>query len=204
MNDIGYTALLLALVISAYGTVAPLVAVRLGRRDIMKSAENASYVLGAAVLVGAFTLFYALMTRDFSNQYVYEYTSRELSWFYTASAFWAGNAGSMLLWLFFLGVFTALVVYQNRRKNRELLPYVITVLMGTSLFFAALMVFSSGSNPFVTAPAGGTVPENGFGLNPMLANPGMVIHPVSLYAGLRGRGRPVRVRHGGARDQAFG
>jgi cytochrome c-type biogenesis protein CcmF len=182
MNEIGYTALLLALVISAYGTVAPLVGVRTGRRDVARSAERASYALAAAVIVAAFALMYALVTRDFSNQYVAEYTSRELSWFYTVSAFWAGNSGSMLLWLFFLGIFSAIVVYQNRSKNRELLPYVITVLSGTAFFFSLLMVFTSGGHPFATLPAA-SVPQNGVGLNPMLANPGMVIHPVSLYLG---------------------
>jgi cytochrome c-type biogenesis protein CcmF len=182
MNEIGYTALLLALVISAYGTVAPLVGVRTGRRDVARSAERASYALAAAVIVAAFALMYALVTRDFSNQYVAEYTSRELSWFYTVSAFWAGNSGSMLLWLFFLGIFSAIVVYQNRSKNRELLPYVITVLSGTAFFFSLLMVFTNGGHPFATLPAA-SVPQNGVGLNPMLANPGMVIHPVSLYLG---------------------
>ncbi len=182
MNDVGYTALLLVLVIAAYGTVAPLVGVRLGRRDLLKSAENSAYALGAAVTVASAALMYALVTRDFSNQYVAEYTSRELPGFYTVSAFWAGNSGSMLLWLFFLGVFAAVVVYQNRRKNRELLPYVIAVLSGTALFFSILMLFTQGSNPFVSIPAG-QVPQNGMGLNPMLANPGMVIHPVSLYVG---------------------
>jgi cytochrome c-type biogenesis protein CcmF len=185
MNQIGYTALLLALLVSAYGVVAPLIGARTGRRDWAKSGEHAAYALAGIVTVAAFALLWALVTRDFTNEYVYSYTSKELGGFYTVSAFWAGNSGSLLLWLLILGIFTAIVVYQNRRKNRELMPYVIPVLMTMTLFFSALMTMTKGSNPFATLPPG-IQPENGAGLNPMLENPGMVIHPVSTYLGYVG------------------
>ncbi|MCZ7665026.1 MAG: cytochrome c biogenesis protein CcsA [Thermoleophilia bacterium] len=185
MNQIGYTALLLAVVISAWGVVAPLIGVRTGRREFVKSGENAAYALGAVVTLASAALLYALVTRDFGVEYVYSYTSRELSWFYTVSAFWAGNAGSMLLWLLILALFTAIVVLQNRRKNRELLPYVVSILMTIALFFSAILAFVKGSNPFALVPAG-VVPANGAGLNPMLENPGMVFHPVTTYLGYVG------------------
>lgn len=182
MNQIGYTALLLALVMSAYGIVAPLVGARTGRREFVKSGERAVYALAAVVLAAAACLFYMLVTRDFSNEYVASYTSRELNWFYTVSAFWAGNSGSMLLWLVILGVFGAFAVFQNRHKNRELLPYVISILMSIAFFFSLLLTLLPEANPFKGVP-GGVVPANGNGLNPMLENPGMVIHPVTLYLG---------------------
>ena len=185
MSQIGYTALLLAVAISAYGIVAPLIGARTGRREFIKSGEHAAYALCGVVVLAAGILIYALLARDFSLEYVYGYTSRELSWFYTISAFWAGNAGSLLLWLLILGIFTALVVYQNRRKNRELLPYVIAILMTISLFFSILMTVTKGSNPFALYP-GGVAPANGAGLNPILENPGMVAHPVTLYLGYVG------------------
>ncbi|HZK49566.1 MAG TPA: heme lyase CcmF/NrfE family subunit [Thermoleophilia bacterium] len=184
MNQVGYTALLLGLMIAAYGVVAPLIGVRTGRREWIKSAENATYAFAGVAIVASAALFYALITRDFSNEYVASYTSRELSWFYTVSAFWAGNSGSMLLWVLLLGVFAAIAVYQNRHKNREILPYVISVLMVVGLFFTILLTTSAGSNPFAVIPGGG--PANGEGLNPMLENPGMVIHPVTLYLGYVG------------------
>lgn len=184
MNQVGYTALLLAVVISAYGVVAPLVAARTGRREWTRSAENACYAFAAVTVIASIALLYALVTRDFGNEYVTSYTSRELSWFYTVSAFWAGNAGSMLLWLVLLGVYSAVVVYQNRRKNREILPYVISVLMAVGLFFSLMLTTSHGSNPFAEIP--GAAPANGAGLNPMLENPGMVFHPVTTYLGYVG------------------
>jgi cytochrome c-type biogenesis protein CcmF len=182
MNQIGYTALLLAVVVSAYGVVAPLIGVRTGRREYLKSAERATYGLAGVVVIASFALFWALVTRDFSNSYVYNYTSKGLNWFYTVSAFWAGNEGSLLLWLLILSLFAAAVVYQNKKKNRELLPYVISILMVMTLFFSILLTVVKGSNPFVT----GAGAENGAGLNPMLENPGMVIHPVSTYLGYVG------------------
>src|SRR5660397_275825 len=128
MNEIGYAALLLAFVSTGYGTVASIVGARTGRWEYVKSAERAVYAYCASVSVAGFALFYALLSSDFSNEYVYQYTSLDLSWFYKASAFWAGNSGSMLLWLLILGIFGAIVIRQNRTQNRELIPVSYTHL----------------------------------------------------------------------------
>ncbi len=184
MNQIGYTALLLAVMLAAYGAVMPVVGARLGRRDLIQSGLHSAYALAAVVGVAAVVLWIAMMTRDYSNYYVWQYTSNDLNGFYTFSAFWAGNAGSLLLWLLLLAGFSATVVYQNRVKNRELVPYVVSVLMVVSLFFGLLLVAFEGSNPFEANPMGS--PAQGNGLNPMLENPGMVIHPVATYLGYVG------------------
>ncbi len=65
----------------------------------MRGAVTAVYVVAGLAVVASIVLVVALVTRDFSNHYVYDYTSRSLSLAYTVSAFWAGNAGSLLLWL---------------------------------------------------------------------------------------------------------
>ena len=184
MNEIGYSALLLAVMVSAYGIVAALVGARTGRREFVKSAQYAAYTLFALAALASAILLQQLLSRNFASDYVVNYTSRDLSTFYTISAFWAGNAGSMLLWLLLLGLFLAIAVYQNRFKNRELFPYVIAILMAIALFFSSLMVFSRGSNPFIVNP--GPAPANGQGLNPMLENLGMVFHPVTTYLGYVG------------------
>src|SRR5660397_189093 len=145
MNEIGYAALLLAFVSTGYGTVASIVGARTGRWEYVKSAERAVYAYCASVSVAGFALFYALLSSDFSNEYVYQYTSLDLSWFYKASAFWAGNSGSMLLWLLILGIFGAIVIRQNRTKNRELIPYVISIISFIGFFFALLMLTRSGT-----------------------------------------------------------
>src|SRR5680860_1831851 len=79
MNEIGYAALLLAFVSTGYGTVASIVGARTGRWEYVKSAERAVYAYCASVSVAGFALFYALLSSDFSNEYVYQYTSLDLS-----------------------------------------------------------------------------------------------------------------------------
>jgi cytochrome c-type biogenesis protein CcmF len=119
------------------------------------------------------------MNSDFSIEYVAKYTSTDLPTFYKFSALWAGNNGSLLLWAWLLTVFAAVVV--SGKKNRDLLPYAGSVMAGVSVFF--LLLLCTNSNPFTKLAY--SVPQ-GSGLNPMLQNPGMVIHPVTLYLGYVG------------------
>jgi cytochrome c-type biogenesis protein CcmF len=112
---------------------------------------------------------------------VAHYSSRDLPTFYAISAFWAGQSGSLLLWGWLLALFAAVVVLQNRDRNRPLMPAVVGVLSGIELFFLVLMVFLS--SPFQRLPS--PLPD-GHGLNPMLQNPGMIFHPPALYLGYVG------------------
>jgi cytochrome c-type biogenesis protein CcmF len=126
-------------------------------------------------------LTYAFVTRDFNVEYVASYSSRDLPMFYTISAFWGGQKGSLLLWAWVLGLFATIVVLQNRRKNRELMPYVIGVIAVVLIFFEFILVFMS--QPFERLSF---FPPDGKGLNPLLQNPGMVFHPTTLYLGYVG------------------
>ena len=112
------------------------------------------------------------MTRDFQVEYVAKYTNRSLSTVYTLAAFYAGQKGSLLFWGWFLSFYAAIVLFQNKRKNRELLPYVLAVMMIIIFFFSFLMVFVT--NPFEMLTY---TPADGKGLNPLLQNPGMNIRP---------------------------
>lgn len=119
------------------------------------------------------------MTGDFSIQYVASYTSSDLPPFYKLSAFWAGNNGSLLLWAWILTILAAIVTVG--RRDEDLKPYVGAVMMLISAFFLFLII--NTSNPFVKLPK---PLLEGNGLNPMLQNPGMVIHPVTTYLGYVG------------------
>jgi len=179
MADIGFFAVILAAAFSAYALMAYIVGLKKGRGDFLESAKGG--VIGAAVFTtaAALSLIYLLMTSDFSIEYVAMYTSSDLPAFYKFSALWAGNNGSLLLWAWVLTIIAAVVV--TGRKNRDLLPYVGSVMSLVSLFF--LFLLSTNSNPF--AKLVNQVVE-GNGLNPMLQNPGMVIHPITLYLGYVG------------------
>jgi len=181
MADIGYVALSIAFVLAAYAAVASLLAVRSGHGDLWLSARNAVWAAVALTSVASAALVYALATRDFSLRYVAEYTSRDLSMLLTLSAWWAGQAGSLLLWSWLLAVFAGVVLIQNRRQNKELTPYTVAVIMAVLAFFLGLCIFAA--NPFEKLPA---TPADGLGLNPLLQNKGMLYHPPTLYLGYVG------------------
>jgi cytochrome c-type biogenesis protein CcmF len=181
MADIGYVALSMAFVLAAYAAVASLIAVRSGQGDLWLSARNAVWAAVALTSVASAALVYALATRDFSLRYVAEYTSRDLSMPLTLSAWWAGQAGSLLFWSWLLAVFGGVVLIQNRRQNKELTPYTVAVIMAVLTFFLGIVIFAA--NPFEKLPV---TPADGLGLNPLLQNRGMLYHPPTLYLGYVG------------------
>jgi cytochrome c-type biogenesis protein CcmF len=102
---------------------------------------------------------------------------------YRLAALWGGQAGSLLLWLWMLSAYGASCMWFNRRQNRTLMPWVAVVLHANALFFLVLINYIS--RPFAPLPPG-TVMSDGQGLNPLLHHPVMMIHPLTLYAGLVG------------------
>jgi cytochrome c-type biogenesis protein CcmF len=185
MNSIGGFALRFAFVTAIYAVVMALLGSRLGRQELVRSAERAIYGVFGLVTIAMVAILYALLTHDFQLQYVVSVSNRAMSTFYLVAALWGGQEGSMLLWLWILSVYSALVVWQNRAHNRHLLPYVISTLMLTALLFLAMLVFAE--DPFRQLPH---PPQDGRGLNPLLQHPLMVIHPPNLYLGFVGYAVP--------------
>ncbi|MCL5958277.1 MAG: heme lyase CcmF/NrfE family subunit, partial [Chloroflexi bacterium] len=181
MPDIGYAALLIAFIVSIFTTISFAWGRIKGYNELLAAARNGVYAIAALTTVAAAILWYAFLTRDFQLKYVAEYSSRNEPLTYTISSFWAGQEGSLLLWVWLLSIFAAVVLYQNRDKHRELIPFVETTLVGTSAFF--LMILTLLSNPFFRLPV---VPQDGQGLNPLLQNPGMFFHPPTTYLGYVG------------------
>ncbi|MGQ9629055.1 MAG: heme lyase CcmF/NrfE family subunit [bacterium] len=181
MVDIGYFSLLIAVLVSGYAAVAAVVGARCGRGELVRSAENSTFAVAGLLTIGMVALLYAFLARDFQVAYVANYSSRNLPLIYTVSALWGGQEGSLLLWGWLLAIFAAVVVFQNRRQNRALMPYVVAVLMSVELFFLVLVAFIT--SPFARLDF---VPADGRGLNPLLQNPGMIFHPPTLYLGYVG------------------
>jgi cytochrome c-type biogenesis protein CcmF len=176
-SNLGNFSLLLTLLAAGYAVVVGFVGAARRRELAVRSAEGALQGAAVAVTVAGIALLYGLFQKDFSIEYVSQYTSRDLSMFYTLGAFWAGQAGSLLLWAWLLGLAGALVVVRNRSKNRELMPWVVPILSSVLLFFTVLSTFYA--NAFARVPA----PPDGQGLNPLLQNYGQWVHPIALYAG---------------------
>ena len=181
MADIGYIALFLALATSIYSAITYIIGVKKKHQALIESARNGLLATCGLVSVSVAVLLYAILSHNFQIEYVASYTSRDTPLAYLISALWAGNAGSLLFWAWLLSLFAMMVVLQNRNKNRGLVPYASSIIMLTEAFFLILLI--SVSNPFHEL---GFVPAEGMGLNPLLENPGMIIHPPLLLAGYVG------------------
>jgi cytochrome c-type biogenesis protein CcmF len=180
LPELGRAALAVCLGLALYALVAGLYAARTRRRRLAVSAQNALVAAFGATLVAAGVLLSALLRNDFSFSYVARHTSIELPTAYTISAFWGGQAGSLLLWLLVLTGFSAAVIVFNRRSGRDLLAWVVPVLGLVTVFFSFMLV--AVSSPFETQAA----PADGAGMTPSLQNPYMMIHPPFLYLGFVG------------------
>ncbi|MBP2241498.1 cytochrome c-type biogenesis protein CcmF [Cytobacillus eiseniae] len=184
MYLIGNIALILGIVISLYALIANIIGLKRKDERWLESARGGVLSLAFVASISAFLLFYILGTSQFQFQYVASYTNNELPIIYKLAAFWAGNAGSLLLWTFLLSIYTAIIVL-NKKKQNKMIPYVSSILLTNILFFYIVMVLNA--NPFEMTD---TIPLDGKGLNPMLQNPGMVLHPVTLYMGYVGLAVP--------------
>jgi cytochrome c-type biogenesis protein CcmF len=180
LPELGRAALAVCLGLALYALIAGLYAARTRRRRLAVSAQNALVAAFGATLVAAGVLLSALLRNDFSFSYVARHTSIELPTAYTISAFWGGQAGSLLLWLLVLTGFSAAAIVFNRRSGRDLLAWVVPVLGLVTVFFSFMLV--AVSSPFETQ----TAPADGAGMTPSLQNPYMMIHPPFLYLGFVG------------------
>ncbi len=185
MSILGRAALLLALAAAVYVVYAALRSRRPGGRAWEASAERAVYAVCAFTTLAVGTMWVALATDSFELRNVAEYTSSTLGLEFKLTALWGSQAGSLLLWAWILTVFSAIVVRTNRNRNRLLMPVVMAVLMGIAIFFLLLLSFVT--SPFETLAQ---VPAEGRGLNPLLQNPYMQIHPPMLYLGFVGLSVP--------------
>jgi len=181
MIEFGQITLSLVLALSLYGLLASYIGIKHRISQFVISSYRVVYsnffLLSIAILI----LGYNLAIKNYQLRYVAEHVSNRLPTFYAVSALWSGQSGSLLLWAWLLAMFSGIVVLQNYKKNRILLPYVTAVLSAIVLFFSAILVFIN--NPFERMAFAVT---EGQGLNPLLQNPGMVFHPPTLYLGYVG------------------
>jgi len=191
MAQIGQFALALAWVVTAYSVVASLLGIHLKHDKLIASGRNAALGTFACITTAIVCLGYLFAVSDFSIKYIAAHSNRDLPIYFKVSSIWGGQEGSLLFWGWLLTVYSALVIIQNWRKHSAMMPYVTAVLMATSLFFTTMHLFAV--NPFnqtvilqaQTSPIP-FVPADGSGLNPLLQDAYMVIHPPMLYLGFVG------------------
>jgi cytochrome c-type biogenesis protein CcmF len=182
MPNLGTFLLLSAFVVCSYAGVVSVVGARRRSRALIESGIGAFYLICALMTAASAVMINAFVTDDFSIKYVSHYSDSVQPMFYKFTSYWGGLDGSIMFWVFLLSIFGSVAVFVNRERHRELIPYVVATISVVEGFFLYLMVVHN--NPFTTYLT--PPPADGTGLNPVLQNYWMVIHPPSLYTGFVG------------------
>ena len=180
MPTLGTYTLLAAFIACAYAAAAAVAGHRGRSARLLESGIGAFYLVTALMTLASALIVQAFVTDDYSIRYVDQYSDSVQPLFYKLTSYWGGLDGSIMFWVFLLSVFGAISVKTNREQHRELIPYVIATIAVVQMFFLSIMIVDR--NPFATYLI--ETPVDGRGLNPLLQNPYMVIHPPSLYTGL--------------------
>ncbi len=176
---VGTIALLSAYVVAAWCVAAGIAGNARKSRRLVNSAVYGLYGFGALIALASILLIYAFVTHDFAIKYVAATSDVSMPTWYKVTAFWGGLDGSLLFWSFVLALFSVIAIAVNSKRHRDMIGYVVATIMVVQVFFISLLIFTK--NPFSTYLT--DPPIDGQGLNPLLQNYWMVIHPPSLYIG---------------------
>ncbi len=177
MAEIGYGSLVIAFAASVFGVLASLIGVRLRDNFLITAGRSIALLIFAAMSTAMAMLWLLLLTHNFQAKYVHDFTSSVMPAHYTFAAFWAGNAGSLMFMTWVLSGFAAAVTFFNRKTKPESMPYTTAVMLTITAMLTSMLVFKT--HPFLQFPF---KPDEGLGLNPILENPFMVIHPPLLLS----------------------
>jgi len=179
--EIGLFALCLALFFAAVQGVVPLVGVGRNSASLMSLGRSAAQGQWLLIAIAFGCLTYAFVANDFSVAYVAEHSNSALPLAYRVAAVWGGHEGSLLLWALMLASWTLAVSLLSRALPEAMVARVMAVLGLVS--FGFLLFIVTTSSPFERLlPAA----ADGRDLNPLLQDPGLVIHPPMLYMGYVG------------------
>ena len=178
MADIGYGSLILAFLVALYAIAAFAFSLRRKSSAWGQSARNATLATTGLISVASLCLLYLLVTHDFSVSYVFAHVNNAQPLFYTLAAFWAGQEGSLLFWLWMLTLLAGWIALRPGASAQVSRPYLLAALSGLLAFLLFVQIVAS--NPFVTQD---TFPADGQGLNPLLQNFWMIVHPPVVFIG---------------------
>jgi cytochrome c-type biogenesis protein CcmF len=179
--ELGHFALILALGVALLQVALPVYGLRRGDARAVAAARSAAMTQFVMVLLAYACLSLAFVNRDFSVAYVAANSHSNLPLGYRLSAVWGGHEGSLLLWMLMLAGWTLAVSLFNRNLPANITALVLAVLGAVSVGFLSFMLLTS--NPF---DRHFPIPAEGRDLNPLLQDPGMIVHPPMLYMGYVG------------------
>jgi cytochrome c-type biogenesis protein CcmF len=179
--ELGHFALIVALCIAVVQALVPLAGSFRGAAAWMAMARPAAQGVFVFVAIAFGCLAWSFLSNDFSVLNVASNSNSSLPAAYRFAATWGSHEGSLLLWVLMLGVWMLAVTLFSRQLPPEMIARVLSVMAMVAVGFLAFMLFTS--NPFerLLPPA-----PDGRDLNPLLQDPGMVIHPPMLYMGYVG------------------
>lgn len=180
--ELGHFALIAALAFSLLLSVVPLCGTVCGNQAMMRAAKPLSVVIFGWLLLAFLTLLWAFFHNDFTVSYVADNSNTTLPWFYRLSAAWAAHEGSLLLWVLLQALWVVAVAKFSQNLPLIFVARVLAVLGMLLCGFLTFTLFTS--NPFLrTLPF---FPVDGRDLNPLLQDPGLIVHPPLLYMGYVG------------------
>src|SRR2546421_3729626 len=172
LAELGSVFLLSALALAIFSALTALQGGRRADAALARLARRAFYAAAAVVGAASLALLAALLGHDFSIAFVTEHTDRSLSPALTAAAFYGGQEGSLLYWALLLTLAGSASLAAAARASVQLAAYANAFLAGIAAFFLAVLSFVA--SPFALLPV---APADGLGLNPVLRDGGMLVHP---------------------------
>ncbi|WCP68000.1 heme lyase CcmF/NrfE family subunit [Vibrio tubiashii] len=180
--EIGHFALIISLALAVLLSILPLVGASKNNTLLMNSARPLSWGMFLLLAVSFAILLWAFYTNDFTLNYVASNSNSQLPWYYRLTAVWGAHEGSLLLWVLIQAAWTVAVATFSRGMPQESVARVLAVMGMITVGFLLFIILTS--NPFLrTLPF---FPVDGRDLNPLLQDPGLIIHPPMLYMGYVG------------------
>ena len=179
--ELGHFSLIIALCLALTLGILPIIGAARNNAVLMGVARPLAYGQFVFIALAFATLAYAFLGNDFSVLYVAEHSNSQLPAQYRFAAIWGGHEGSLLLWALILSIWTAAVATFSKHLPEEMVARVLGVMGLVAVGFLLFMLLTS--SPFTRLlPAA----ADGRDLNPLLQDPGLVIHPPMLYMGYVG------------------
>ncbi len=180
--EIGHFALILSLSLALLLSLLPLWGASRNNVMLMNSARPLAWGMFSLLVLSFGVLLWAFYTNDFTVQYVAANSNSALPWYYRLTAVWGAHEGSLLLWVLIQSAWTVAVATFSRGMPQESVARVLSIMGMISVGFLLFIIITS--NPFLrTLPF---FPVDGRDLNPLLQDPGLIIHPPMLYMGYVG------------------